>query len=47
MLPDLARRDDQLRRNLGLGWSQVQAAARRAAPYRSILGDTLLELMSD
>jgi 3-methyladenine DNA glycosylase/8-oxoguanine DNA glycosylase len=47
VLPDLARQDEQLRRSLGLGWSQILAAARRAAPYRSILGDTLLELLSD
>ena len=47
VLPDLARHDEQLRRTLGLGWPQVRAAARRAAPYRSILGDTLLELASD
>jgi len=47
VLPDLARQDEQLRRRLGLGWSQIRAAARSAAPYRSILGDTLLELLSD
>ncbi len=47
VLPDLARQDEQLRRRLGLGWSQIRAAARRAAPYRSILGDTLLEFLSD
>jgi 3-methyladenine DNA glycosylase/8-oxoguanine DNA glycosylase len=47
VLPDLARQDEQLRRRLGLGWSQIRAAAGRAAPYRSILGDTLLELLSD
>jgi hypothetical protein len=47
VLPDLARQDERLRRRLGLGWSQVRAGARRAAPYRSILGDTLLELLSD
>jgi 3-methyladenine DNA glycosylase/8-oxoguanine DNA glycosylase len=47
VLPDLARHDEQLRRTLGLGWRQIRAAARRAAPYRSILGDTLLELASD
>jgi hypothetical protein len=47
VLPDLARQDEQLRRRLGLGWSQIRAAARRAAPYRSVLGDTLLELLSD
>ena len=47
VLPDLSRQDEQLRRRLGLGWSQVRADARRAAPYRSILGDTLLALLSD
>jgi 3-methyladenine DNA glycosylase/8-oxoguanine DNA glycosylase len=47
VLPDLARQDEQLRSRLGLGWAQVRAAARRAAPYRSVLGDTLLELLSD
>ena len=47
VLPDLARQDEQLRRRLGLGWSQIRAAARHAAPYRSVLGDTLLELLSD
>jgi 3-methyladenine DNA glycosylase/8-oxoguanine DNA glycosylase len=47
VFPDLARQDEQLRRRLGLGWSQLRVAARRAAPYRSILGDTLLELLSD
>jgi hypothetical protein len=47
VLPDLARQDGQLRRRLGLGWSQIRAAGRLAAPYRSILGDTLLELLSD
>jgi 3-methyladenine DNA glycosylase/8-oxoguanine DNA glycosylase len=47
VLPDLARQDGQIRASLGLGWSEVRAGARRAAPYRSILGDTLLELLSD
>ena len=47
VLPDLARQDEQLRSRLGLGWSQIRAAARHAAPYRSVLGDTLLELLSD
>lgn len=47
VLPDLARQDEQLRRKLGLAWSQVRAGARAAAPYRSILGDTLLELLSE
>jgi 3-methyladenine DNA glycosylase/8-oxoguanine DNA glycosylase len=47
VLPDLGRSDEQLRRRLGVGWSQIRAAARRAAPYRSILGDTLLEVLSD
>lgn len=47
VLPDLARQDEQLRSSLGLGWSQIRVAARRAAPYRSVLGDTLLELLSD
>lgn len=45
VLPDLARHDEQLRRMLGLSWPQVRANARRAAPYRSILGDMLLELL--
>ena len=47
VLPDLARQDEALRSRLGLGWSQIRAAARHAVPYRSILGDTLLELLSD
>jgi hypothetical protein len=47
VLPDLARQDEQLRSRLGLGWSQIRAAARHAAPYRSVLGDTLLELLAD
>lgn len=47
VLPDLARRGEQLRRKLGLSWSQVRASAPRTAPYRSILGDTLLDLLSD
>ena len=47
VLPELARQDEQLRRRLGLGWSQIRAAARQASPYRSVLGDTLLELLSD
>jgi hypothetical protein len=47
VLPDLARHDEQLRSRLGLGWSQLRVAARHAAPYRSVLGDTLLELLSD
>jgi 3-methyladenine DNA glycosylase/8-oxoguanine DNA glycosylase len=47
VLPDLARQDEQMRSRLGLGWSQIRAAARQAAPYRSVLGDTLLELLSD
>ena len=47
VLPDLARQDEQLRSRLGLGWSQVRAAAHHATPYRSVLGDTLLELLSD
>jgi hypothetical protein len=41
------RQDEELRSRLGLGWSQIRAAARHAVPYRSILGDTLLELLSD
>jgi hypothetical protein len=45
VLPDLARHDEQLRRLLGLSWPQVRANARRVAPYRSILGDMLLELL--
>jgi 3-methyladenine DNA glycosylase/8-oxoguanine DNA glycosylase len=47
VLPNLARHEDQLRRRLDQGWPQIQAAARHAAPYRSILGDTLLNLLSD
>ena len=47
VLPDLARQDEGLRSRLGLGWSQIRTAARHAVPYRSILGDTLLELLSD
>jgi 3-methyladenine DNA glycosylase/8-oxoguanine DNA glycosylase len=47
VLPDLARQDEELRSRLGLGWPQIRAAARHAVPYRSILGDTLLELLSD
>ena len=47
VLPDLARQDEQLRRKVGQGWAQVRAAAIRAAPYRSFLGDTLLELLSE
>jgi hypothetical protein len=47
VLPDLSRHDERLRRQLGAGWSQVRAAARRATPYRSVLGDTLLELVTD
>ncbi len=47
VLPDLARQDEQLRGKLGLGWAELAGAARRAAPYRSVLGDTLLELLSD
>jgi hypothetical protein len=47
VLPDLSRYDERLRRQLGTGWSQVRAAARRATPYRSVLGDTLLELVTD
>ena len=47
VLPDLARQDEQLRSRLGLGWSQIRAAARHAVPYRSVPGDTLLELLSD
>ena len=47
VLPDLARQDEQLRSRLGVGWSEIRAAARHAVPYRSVLGDTLLELLSD
>jgi 3-methyladenine DNA glycosylase/8-oxoguanine DNA glycosylase len=47
VLPDLARQDEQLRSRLGLGWTQIRTAARHATPYRSVLGDTLLELLSD
>ena len=47
VLPELARQDEQLRGKLGLGWADVKGAAGRAAPYRSVLGDTLLELLSD
>jgi 3-methyladenine DNA glycosylase/8-oxoguanine DNA glycosylase len=47
VLPDLARQDEQLRRRLDLGWSRIRASARQASPYRSVLGDTLLELLSD
>ncbi len=46
VLPDLARQDEQMRRRLRRSWSQVRASARLAAPFRSILGDTLLELLS-
>jgi 3-methyladenine DNA glycosylase/8-oxoguanine DNA glycosylase len=47
VLPDLSRRDERLRRELGTSWPQLRAAARLAAPYRSVLGDTLLELVTD
>ena len=47
VLPDLARQDEQLRSRLGLGWSQIRSAARHAAPYRSVLGDTLLPFLAD
>lgn len=47
VLPDLARQEGELRSRLGLGWSQIRAAARHVVPYRSILGDTLLELLAD
>jgi hypothetical protein len=47
VLPDPARHDEQPCRMLGLSWPQIGANARRAAPYRSILGDTLLELLPD
>jgi 3-methyladenine DNA glycosylase/8-oxoguanine DNA glycosylase len=35
VLPGLARQDEQMRRRLGLGWSQVRAGARRATPQHS------------
>jgi 3-methyladenine DNA glycosylase/8-oxoguanine DNA glycosylase len=47
VLPDLSRQHEQLRRTLGLSWAQVLASADRAAPYRSVLGDTLRELLSE
>jgi hypothetical protein len=47
LAPDLARQDEGLRSRLGLGWSQIRAAGRHAAPYRSVLGDTLLEVLTD
>jgi hypothetical protein len=47
VLPDLSRRGEQLHRALGVSWSRLRALARAAAPYRSVLGDTLAELMAD
>jgi 3-methyladenine DNA glycosylase/8-oxoguanine DNA glycosylase len=46
VLPDLSRQDEQLGRMLGLSWSRVLASSEQAAPYRSVLGDTLRELMT-
>jgi hypothetical protein len=45
VLPDLSRQHERLHRRWGLHWPQVRASARRATPYRSILGDTLLDLL--
>ncbi len=47
VLPDLSRRGEQLYRTLGVTWSRLQSMARAAAPYRSVLGDTLAELIAD
>ena len=47
VLPDLSRQDERFRQELGASWSQLRAAARRATPYRSVLADTLLELVTD
>jgi hypothetical protein len=47
VLPDLSRHDERMRRELGTGWPQVRTAARRAVPYRAVLGDTLLNLVTD
>jgi 3-methyladenine DNA glycosylase/8-oxoguanine DNA glycosylase len=46
VLPDLSRRAEQLRRTLGLSWAEVLASAERAAPYRSVLGDTLAQALA-
>jgi 3-methyladenine DNA glycosylase/8-oxoguanine DNA glycosylase len=47
VLPDLSRQAERLGSKVGLSWSEVRAAGRRATPYRSVLGDTLLELLAD
>jgi hypothetical protein len=47
VLPDLSRHDERLRQQLGTSWSQVRAMAGRATPYRSVLGDSLVELTTD
>ncbi len=47
VLPDLSRRGEQLHRALGVSWSRLTDMAREAAPYRSLLGDTLTELIAD
>jgi len=47
VLPDLSRHDDRLRQVLGSDWPRVRAAARLASPYRSVVGDTLLDLVTD
>jgi hypothetical protein len=47
VLPDLSRHDERMRQELGTGWPQVRTAARQAVPYRAVLGDTLLELVTD
>jgi hypothetical protein len=46
VLPDLSRQHDQLGRILGLSWPRVLASSAQAAPYRSVLGDTLRELIT-
>jgi hypothetical protein len=46
VLPDLSRQAGQLGRMLGLSWSRILASSEQAAPYRSVLGDTLRELMA-
>jgi len=43
VLADLSRLDERLRLAVGLGWSQIRARAEAARPYRSVVGDTLLE----
>ena len=46
VLADLLPYRERLEGTLSASWSEIQAGVARAAPYRSVLSDTLLELIA-